>query len=360
MLSEADIRDRLQDGSLSIFPLDEKDITSEGVSIRIGTDVAELPREAAPRTWATLDIPVPPSEVRHTLLGERIVLHPNSILLVASLQIVTLPADLTGFILPRPSTERVGLSVTQAVLAPSFAGKVTLTLRNFGRLPIALYAGLRIATLSFFAMQNHAAATASPPADAETPTPEEDVQSLRRTIASASEGAKADYKPPTPLGVLLAEALGADTSTKGKKLEVFAGEMLRSIEGLKIIRSNAHLRAEELDILVQNDLAVGFWRSLGSPFLVECKNWSAKVGASDVASLEGKLASLGRDVKSVLLIAPMGITGDSRNDAWLKIRELRQRGVLVIVLDSKRLEAIRAGQHPADTIEEAYQAIWLI
>jgi len=359
VLTEPDIRERLRNGSLAVFPLDERDISSNGIYIRLGTEFTELPA-APPRTLETLDLPAPPPIIHHRPLGERVVLNPGEVLLVATLEAIALPADLTGHLFPLSTLSRVGVSVDQAMLSPSFTGKATLTLVNFGRQPVALYPGLRIATLSLFATQVFLSKTPVSPVGLDQLTPEEDVTTLRRVLESASEDAKADYLPERPLTDLLSEALSADKFSKGRKLEIFAGELMRSIEGLKGIGSNIHLRAEELDLLVQNDLAVGFWRFLGSPLLVECKNWNRKVAAADIAALEGRLASLGPDVKTTILIAPNGVTGSRNRAGWLKVRELRQRGKLIIVLDRKMLDLLLSGRHPADVIEHAYHSVWLI
>jgi hypothetical protein len=44
MLSEDEIRQRLADGKLSLFPLDEADIGPTGIALRLGGDFAEFPR----------------------------------------------------------------------------------------------------------------------------------------------------------------------------------------------------------------------------------------------------------------------------------------------------------------------------
>jgi hypothetical protein len=76
--------------------------------------------------------------------------------------------------------------------------------------------------------------------------------------------------------------------------------------------------------------------------------------------LGDKLQALGPDAKTAMLIAPNGITGDEQHDAWLKVRELRQRGKCIIVLEMDRLRQIGTVQHAADAIERAFQQLWLI
>lgn len=162
------------------------------------------------------------------------------------------------------------------------------------------------------------------------------------------------------LAVLYDEALNAKISEKGKRLELFAVALVREIVGLKVLRTNAVLAAEELDVLVQNDLAGGFWHYIGSPVIIECKNWSVSVGAREISILAEKLRSLAPDAKTAILIAPNGVTGDRNADAWLKIRELRQLGRYILVLDNELLQRIIHGEQPTSIIEIAFQKLWLL
>ena len=147
---------------------------------------------------------------------------------------------------------------------------------------------------------------------------------------------------------------------KGKALESLAVEIFKSIKGLKILKVNARLRAEELDLLLKNDITVGFWRAAGSPIVVECKNWSKKVGAREVSVLSEKMDSLGPKVSTGILIAPNGITGNSYHDAVLKVREKRQHGHEIIILDKTDLEEIAQGVHPVKVIDRKWDKLWEI
>ena len=147
---------------------------------------------------------------------------------------------------------------------------------------------------------------------------------------------------------------------KGKALESLAAEIFKSIKGLKILKVNARLHAEELDLLLKNDITVGFWRFAGSPIVVECKNWSQKVGAREVSVLFDKLVSLGPKVCTGILIAPHGVTGDSHSDAVLKVREKRQQGRDIIILDKTDLEEIAQGVHPVEVIDKKWEQLYQI
>jgi Holliday junction resolvase-like predicted endonuclease len=76
---------------------------------------------------------------------------------------------------------------------------------------------------------------------------------------------------------------------KGPLLEALMEELFAGVEGLSVVKRNARLRAEEIDLIVKNNLGNGFWQIAGSPILVECKNRSGKTGAREISVLVDKL-----------------------------------------------------------------------
>jgi dCTP deaminase len=79
----------------------------------------------------------------------RFLLHPGSLALVPTLEWIRLPADLLGTVTARSTWAREGLSIATATLIePCYHGIVTLELSNLGQIPIALYAGLRLAQIA--------------------------------------------------------------------------------------------------------------------------------------------------------------------------------------------------------------------
>lgn len=82
--------------------------------------------------------------------GEPFILHPREFVLGASLEYVSLPLDLMAYVIGRSSWGRLGLVIATATLIdPGFKGVITLELANIGKVPLKLYAGLRIAQLVF-------------------------------------------------------------------------------------------------------------------------------------------------------------------------------------------------------------------
>lgn len=360
LTSSTDVLTQLRRGSLKVFPLDERDVGAGGIALRLGTEFVDLPKHRGRSIVGDESRVYAPPDVRSVSLGERIYLPVGGVMLISSLQIVALPRDLVGSVCGLGALVREGISVTTSEPAhPSFVGKLTFEISNYGDAPASLYAGMRIAWLTLYPTEP-IAATMDDSNRRQRRSASDDIEPLKQILALASENSKSPHHPVRSLVALLEEALVARRDVKGRQLETFARELLQTIEGLKIISVNLRTRAEEIDILVQNDLDVGFWRHLGSPILVECKNWSSKVGAREIGVIYDKLASLGDDAKTAILIAPGGISGDSSSDAWLKVRELRQKGRLVLVLDDGRLDELRGDMHPTALIERAYQMLWFI
>jgi len=84
-------------------------------------------------------------------LRETFVLHPNELVLAATMEWFRLPHDIAGYVTSRSSWGRAGLVVATAVAVhPGFAGCITLELVNIGEVPFVLYPGLRVAQFVAF------------------------------------------------------------------------------------------------------------------------------------------------------------------------------------------------------------------
>jgi len=82
--------------------------------------------------------------------GERFILHPNELVLAATLEYFVFPGDMAGEVASRSSYGRLGLvSVTASKVQPWSTGCITLELVNTSRTPIALTVGERIAQIVF-------------------------------------------------------------------------------------------------------------------------------------------------------------------------------------------------------------------
>lgn len=157
LLSDYDIRARLESGDLSITPFDDGLIQPASVDVRLdrGFRVFNNHRHthidpAARQEDLTSLVEVPD--------GEPFVLHPGEFVLGATLESFTLPADLAGRLEGKSSLGRLGLLVhsTAGFIDPGFRGQVTLELSNVANLPILLTPGMKIGQLCLMAMTSPA------------------------------------------------------------------------------------------------------------------------------------------------------------------------------------------------------------
>lgn len=89
---------------------------------------------------------------------EPFLLHPGEFALGSTLESVALPADLVGRLEGKSSLGRLGLLIhsTAGFVDAGWRGQLTLELSNVARLPITLYAGMKIGQISFMEMTSSA------------------------------------------------------------------------------------------------------------------------------------------------------------------------------------------------------------
>jgi dCTP deaminase len=82
---------------------------------------------------------------------EPFTIHPGEFALGATLEFISVPNDLTAYLEGRSTWGRLGLQVhsTASFVDPGFQGNLVFELQNVGKVPIELYAGLRVAQISF-------------------------------------------------------------------------------------------------------------------------------------------------------------------------------------------------------------------
>lgn len=83
--------------------------------------------------------------------GEAFTMHPGEFVLAITREYIEMPDDLTGRLEGRSSLGRLGIVVhsTAANIECGFRGNITLELANMGRIPVLLYPGMRICSISF-------------------------------------------------------------------------------------------------------------------------------------------------------------------------------------------------------------------
>ena len=158
-LSDGDIEQRLADGSIKIEPTPGPDAIA-GISIDLRLDhrfrvfnnnsVTHLDL-SGDRTQLERDIDRIMSKEIEIEEGGALYVHPGELVLGATLEAVTVPADLVGWLDGRSSLARLGLMVhvTAGRIDPGWEGQIVLEFYNNGKQPLALRPGMVICAMSF-------------------------------------------------------------------------------------------------------------------------------------------------------------------------------------------------------------------
>jgi dCTP deaminase len=161
ILSDRDIRARLQGGDLTIGPFKDEalQIQPASVDLRLGHEFLFY----AQGRVACLD-PLDPRTIEAAVVrkvvaeGDPLLLEPGVFTLGTTIEEVALPHDLVARVEGRSSVGRLAVVVhaTAGFIDPGFTGQITLELSNIGVLPVRLYPGMRIAQLAFYPMSSPA------------------------------------------------------------------------------------------------------------------------------------------------------------------------------------------------------------
>ena len=153
MLSQTTLLGRLgqgdEDSRLTITPLLQIPKGSS-VDLRLGCRFIIF-RRTHDTSFDPLDLATDPRIMqiyRELSWTERIVLHPQEMILASTLEYLALPSDLTAQVITRSSYGRLGLLGATAIqVHPNFHGCLTLELANLSNLPLVLTPGERVAQL---------------------------------------------------------------------------------------------------------------------------------------------------------------------------------------------------------------------
>lgn len=143
---------------LIVTPLLSPDqIQGGSVDVRLGQEFILMKRSAKG--------PIDPLEMDHdpgdyqervrVPIGEKMILHPNQLVLGATFEFLQVPRDLIAYVIGRSSWGRLGLIVATAIMvSPGYRGSLTLELANLGDTPVYLYPGTRVAQLVFHTLSD--------------------------------------------------------------------------------------------------------------------------------------------------------------------------------------------------------------
>lgn len=104
---------------------------------------------------------------------------------------------------------------------------------------------------------------------------------------------------------------GLTTVARGRAFEDLICYVFNQVPGISITRRNEMnvFHTEEIDVALWNDADGEGFFFLPNIILVECKNWSNRVGSEEVNWFDSKLRN--RGLGFGILVAAKGITGES-------------------------------------------------
>ncbi|MCL4338277.1 dCTP deaminase [Patescibacteria group bacterium] len=154
ILSDRDIRKMLRGGKIRIKPMPDlgEALGSCSIDLRLGHTFRIFEHSRYPyfdpfnkdySGEVTSEV-----EVRDK---EPFILQPGDFVLATTIESFELPGDLLARLEGRSSLGRLGIVVhsTASIFEPGWRGKVVMEMGNMGRMPVALYPGMRICALTF-------------------------------------------------------------------------------------------------------------------------------------------------------------------------------------------------------------------
>ncbi|MFB6311132.1 MAG: dCTP deaminase [Salinirussus sp.] len=179
ILSDGDIRRRLDKGDLVVEPLDDPELQIQPASLdmRLGREFLEFKNTNLPcihpdsgpevEDYVTktrvghpgqsqLSQYAQEADAEHTIEQDQFILHPRDFVLGTTKETVKIPDDLIAHVEGRSSLGRLAIVVhaTAGVVDPGYEGQITLELSNLGRAPVALTPDMRISQLTFTELKN--------------------------------------------------------------------------------------------------------------------------------------------------------------------------------------------------------------
>jgi len=153
ILADRDILARIKKGDLKIDPFDQKFLQPSTLDLHLAPKVRTFDN------WqlGVIDVKKKTDPSRLVKIPKNgFIVHPGEFLLGSTVEKVTLPKDLAAKLEGRSSLGRLGLIIhaTAGYVDPGFSGWLTFELSNLARIPIRIYAGMKIAQICFFQMSS--------------------------------------------------------------------------------------------------------------------------------------------------------------------------------------------------------------
>lgn len=157
LLSDRDIRARIEAGLVVLDPFDPGMVQPSSVDVRLDRYFRLFDNHKYPAIDPAEEQP-DLTRLVEVAADDPFILHPGEFVLASTLETVSLPDDLAARVEGKSSLGRLGLltHATAGFVDPGFNGYVTLELSNVATLPIRLWPGMKIGQLCFFELSSPA------------------------------------------------------------------------------------------------------------------------------------------------------------------------------------------------------------
>ena len=147
ILSDADIKQRIDTGDIVIDPYDASNVESASVDLRLGRDWKIVRRGGV----NIVDTREEDSGLSYTEKSGTVFLQPVVLVRATTLEYIELPDDIAAHVIGRSTLGRIGVSIHQTAwfIDPGFCGEITLEMSNLGPATVKLYEGQRICQIVF-------------------------------------------------------------------------------------------------------------------------------------------------------------------------------------------------------------------
>jgi dCTP deaminase len=138
-------------------PFDEDMIQPSSIDLKLGNEFRIFNHSRHP----VIDVKKPFGEYTNLIRindNEAFIVHPGEFVLGTTKERIYIPTDMVGRMEGKSSLGRLGIIIhaTAGYFDPGFEGHGTLEINNLGKIPIALYPGMKICQMSFARMTSEA------------------------------------------------------------------------------------------------------------------------------------------------------------------------------------------------------------
>lgn len=144
ILSDFDLWNYIRSGRLRVEPMSEEIVRENGLDLRIGHEIGRLKKTQKildPRNDSVGDFYVVEK-------GDAFLINPHEHVLLHTIEYLSLPKDIMGFVNLRSSYARLGLSLPPTIVDANFEGQLTIEMIG-SEFPVKLYARERFIHVVF-------------------------------------------------------------------------------------------------------------------------------------------------------------------------------------------------------------------